>query len=102
MQNMSVDGHFYDGIFDDGAVNRERLDAAAVKVMELAQSDLGEAKKAASLLKDLLFLAIADGRVSDPRECANHYFTVVKAALGEPTLLDKVKAQQRKPPAQGE
>jgi hypothetical protein len=40
--------------------------------------------------------------VSDPQECASHYLTVVKAALGEPTLLDKVKAHQRKPPAQGE
>jgi hypothetical protein len=99
---MLVDGHFYDGIFDDGAVTPERLDAAAVRLMELAQSDLGEAKKAASLLKDLLLLAIANGLVSDPRECARHYFTVVKAALGEPTLLDKVKAHQIKPPAQGE
>ena len=99
---MLVDGHFCDGIFDGGAVTPERLDAAAVRLMELAQSDLGEAKKAASLLNDLLLLAISDGRVSDPRECANHYFTVVKAALGEPTLLDKVRAHQIKPPAQGE
>jgi len=99
---MPVDGHFYDGIFDDGAVTPERLDAAAVRLMELAQSDLGEAKKAASSLKDLLFLAIANGLVSDPRECARHYLIVVKAALGEPTLLDKVKAHQIKPPAQGE
>jgi hypothetical protein len=98
---MPVDGYFYDGIFDDGVVTPERLDAAAVKLMELAQSDRGEAKKAASLLKDLLLLAIAEGLVSDPRGCADHYFTVVKAALGEPTLLDQVKAKI-KPPAQGE
>jgi hypothetical protein len=94
---MSIDSHFYDGIFDDGAFTEHRLDAAGVRLMELAHSDPEEAKKAERLLKDSLFLAIADGRVADPQGCASHYFTVVKAALGEPTLLDQVKARQRKP-----
>jgi hypothetical protein len=94
--NMSVDGHFYDGIFDDGVFTEQRIDAACVRLMELAQSDEREANKAARLLKDMLLLAIADGRVVDPEGCASHYFTVVEAALGEPTLLDKVKAWQEK------
>jgi hypothetical protein len=92
---MSVDGHFYDGIFDDGAFTQRRLDAACVRLMELAQSAPEEANKAARLLKDMLLLAIADGRAVDPEGCASRYL-VVPEALGEPTLLDKVKAWQEK------
>jgi hypothetical protein len=94
--NMSVDGHFYDGIFDDGALTEQRIDAACVRLMELAQSDPEEAKKADHLLKDILLLAIANGQAVDPKGCASHYFTAVRAALGEPTLLDQVKAGQEK------
>jgi len=88
---MPVDAHFYDGIFDDGAFTKERIDAACIRLMELVQSDDKEANKATRLLKDMLLLAIANGLVADPQGCASHYFTVVKAAFGEPTLLDKVK-----------
>lgn len=95
-QNMTVDSHFYDGIFDDGAFTQQRIEAACVRLLGLAQLDEKEAKKADRLLKDMLLLAIADGRVVDPEGCASHYFTVANAALGEPTLLDNVKAWQEK------
>jgi hypothetical protein len=64
--------------------------------MKLAQWDKSEAKQARCLLEEMLLLAIADARVADPKGCASHYFTVVSAALGEPTLLDKVKEWQQK------
>jgi hypothetical protein len=93
---MRVDGHFYDRIFDDGAFTPQRIEVAGVRLMELAQSGEKEANKAARLLADMLLLAISNGLVADPKGCASHYFTVVKATLGEPTLLDKVKAWQEK------
>ena len=95
-QNMPVDVYFYDGIFDDGVFTERRIDAACARLMKLAQSDESEAKKARCLLEEMFLLAIADGRVVDPKGCASHYFTVVNAALGEPTLLDKVKEWQEK------
>jgi hypothetical protein len=73
---MSVDGHFYDGIFDDGAFTQRRLNAACVRLMELAQSAPEEANKAARLLKDMLLLAIADGRAVDPEGCASRYLVL--------------------------
>jgi hypothetical protein len=94
---MAIDGHFYDGIFDDGAFTPQRIETACVRIMELARSDEKEANKAARLLEEMLLLAIADDRVDDPKGCASHYFTMVNAAFGGLTLLDKVKAWKGKP-----
>jgi len=90
---VPVDDYFFDDIFQGGTITEERIDAACTRLMKLAQSNKEEAKKADRLLKDILLLGIADGLAADPQGCATHYFTVAKAALGEPTLLDQVKAR---------
>ncbi|MBZ5719017.1 MAG: hypothetical protein LAO03_01420 [Acidobacteriia bacterium] len=93
---MCVEGELFEDVFCGGAVTEERIDAACGKIMALAQSDKKEeAKKADRRLKDILLYAIASGLVADPKRCVAHYFTVIRAAFGEPTLLDQVQAQIR-------
>jgi hypothetical protein len=88
-----MDAHFFNGIFDDGIINEDRIDAAGVRIMELVEADGAEARKAAHLLQDILLLAIADGRAVNPQSCATHYFVVERAAFGSPTLLDQIKGE---------
>ncbi len=86
----------FDEIFRDGAVTEEGIDEAGVIVMRLVERNSGDAGKAKQLLADLLLFAIADGRCSDPQRCAEHFYSVMRAAFGEPTLLDSVKRRFEK------
>ena len=88
-----MDISMFDDIFRDGAFTEERLDAVGVLVMSLATKNKDEATKAKRLLADLLLFAIADGRCARPHECAAHYYSVMNAAFGEPTLLDSIKTK---------
>ena len=90
---MIVDAEFYDDVFADGAITEERIEAACVKIMQLAENNVEEAKKADHILKDIILMGIADGRTADPQRCVVHYLSVIKAAFGESTLLDQVKMQ---------
>ncbi len=84
---------FFDPIFDSGAFTEERLEVAGVKIMQVAQKDIKEARAAADMLGKMLLLALANDLVINPRNCAEAYFRVAAAALGQPTLLDQVKRQ---------
>lgn len=88
---MLVDSEFFDDIFLGGTITEERIEAACARIMQLAQANKDEAKKADSLLKDIILLGIANGLAADPQRCAEHYISMVHAAFGEPTLLDQVK-----------
>jgi ABC-type branched-subunit amino acid transport system ATPase component len=90
-----VDVHFFDGIFDDGRVTEGRIDAAGVRIMQIAEKDRNEAEKATRILEDILILAIANALARNPQACASHYLTIARAALGEPTLLDQIKGQEK-------
>ncbi len=89
-----MDVSIFDEIFSSGAFTEERIDSAGVLVMNLAKSNPPDAAKAKQLLANLLLFAIADGRCQNPERCASHYYEVMQAALGEPTLLDSVKERQ--------
>lgn len=90
-----IDLEFLDDAFPGGAVKPETIDAACVKIKSLVdQNKLLDAQEADRLLKDILLLAIADGRASNPEQCALHYFSVIRAAFGQPTLLDEIKKQK--------
>lgn len=86
-----VDVQFFDDVFADGAITEARIEAACVKIMQVAGRDVEEAKKADGILKDIILLGIADGRTANPQRCVEHYFSMIRAAFGEPTLLDQVK-----------
>lgn len=90
---MTVDAEFFDNVFVGGSITEERIDAACVKIVRIAGENAKDAKKADHLLKDILLLGIANGLAVNPQRCAEHYFSAIKAAFGEPTLLDQVKKQ---------
>jgi hypothetical protein len=48
-----VDAYFFDPIFDDGVVNEQRIETAAVRIQKLAQTDEAEARKAGRLLQNI-------------------------------------------------
>jgi hypothetical protein len=89
-----MDPSIFDEVFRDGAFTEERLDAAGVLLMNVARENPADAVQAKQLLAQMLLLAIADGRCAHPERCAAHYYEVMRAAFGEPTLLDCVKGNQ--------
>lgn len=76
-----------DEIFADGKFTDRRIEEAAVVVMYLAQHNKAEANKAKRMLGEMLLIAIADRRCSDPQRCAACYCEAMRAAFGEPTCL---------------
>jgi hypothetical protein len=92
-RKAEMDPDLFDEIFRDGRFTEERIDAAGVKIMQLAQQDNASARQAARLLESMLVLAIANRLAVTPEGCASHYLDIVRAAFGEPTLLDKVKGE---------
>lgn len=84
--------YFFDPIFSDGVFSESRIEQAGTRILKLTEDkQLSEAESAANFLGRMLLAAIADGRVTNPKDCAARYYSVVNAALERPTLLDQVK-----------
>ncbi len=91
MTETWIDAQMFDSVFAGGAVTEQRLEEASVLVMQLAQRNKDAAQSAERLLARIVLSAIADGLCAKPQECAATYFELMRAAFGEPTLLDSVK-----------